>query len=264
MRKSLQYCSNLLSRFFSDESGLVITAELILIITVAVIALVAGWGAVATMMAEELEDVGNMVGALDQSWQASGFIARNHGRSNAMGFADARTAVNVVANTASSATVGGLGYSASGAGLGYGGAIAGAAPAAVAAPQTLVPSGVLVESELGFAVDLSEAQLVEMISLGIVEVREDGAVILLREDLVEIRDDGSVLILRDAVEREETQLDQQSTSSSDAAHSAEATATEDGTANLRQSRELERENARLRKLIQALCQKAGIAAEDLD
>ena len=70
-------------RFLNDESGMVITAELVMIITIAVISISAGWGAASSMLVEELEDVANSVGSLDQSFNYRGISAPGHATSRA-------------------------------------------------------------------------------------------------------------------------------------------------------------------------------------
>ena len=88
---------NQLRKLLRDESGIIISAELIMIMTVGVLATVVGWGAVSSMLVAELEDVGNMIGALDQTWGVSGYIAcPNHGYNRPMGFTDHHSTVTIV------------------------------------------------------------------------------------------------------------------------------------------------------------------------
>ena len=98
------------TRFLRDESGLVITAELIMIITIAVISLAAGWGAVASMLAEELEDVANSVGSLDQSYSYNGIVAPGHASCSGGGFNDSTNLVNVSTDSNFNASVAGLDF----------------------------------------------------------------------------------------------------------------------------------------------------------
>jgi ABC-type Na+ efflux pump permease subunit len=246
------------SRLLRDESGLVITAELVLIITVAVIALAAGWGAVASMMAEELEDVGNMMGVLDQTWNVSGYRAVRsngngaHGFSNGMGFNDEQNTVSVVSDTNFNAQVAGIDFS---------GLIPEIQTPVIPEVQVAAAadSAVLVENEFGIAVAIEEVQLLELVELGIVEVREDGSVLLLREELVEIRSDGSVVIRREAVERERRLLEQQSESALkptlDATQSS-SRVSPTGNRDVRlKLEELRKENAELRSLLERLCRQ---------
>lgn len=167
-----------------DESGLVISAELIMIVTIAVIGLTAGWGAVSTMLSEELEDVANSVGSLDQSYNYRGLTAWGHATCSGSGFVDRKNLVNV---STSSASVAGYGYT------------------EIAPQYEVAEQEVLVEEEVLLNVQIDEVLLVQLVELGIVEIREDGAVILLREDLIEIQADGSIIILEEALEQESIQ-----------------------------------------------------------
>ena len=84
-----------MTRFANDEGGFVITAELVMIFTIAVLALSVGWGAVATLLAEELEDVANSVGSLNQSFNYRGINAVGHASGSGGGFTDQTNSVNV-------------------------------------------------------------------------------------------------------------------------------------------------------------------------
>ena len=56
---------------FNDEAGFIVSAELILVATVGVIALVVGLAEVSYNVSEELEDVGTAVGKVSQSYEIS-------------------------------------------------------------------------------------------------------------------------------------------------------------------------------------------------
>ena len=62
-----------LKTFWNDEVGAIVSIEVILIITIAVIALVVGWSEVAHAVNTELDDISNAVGKLNQSYVFSGF-----------------------------------------------------------------------------------------------------------------------------------------------------------------------------------------------
>ncbi|MBI3861799.1 MAG: branched-chain amino acid aminotransferase [Planctomycetia bacterium] len=64
---------NLCTRFYNDEAGFVVSAELILVSTITVLALVCGLSEVAYGINGELEDVGAAFGSLNQSFCFSGF-----------------------------------------------------------------------------------------------------------------------------------------------------------------------------------------------
>ncbi len=260
-------------QFLRDESGLVITAELIMIITIAVISLTAGWGAVASMLAEELEDVANSVGSLDQSYNYRGISAPGHASCSGSGFNDSANLINVSTSSNFNASVAGLDFST-------------LIPTAPAAPATLAGEPfVLVEEEFGLDVQIDEALLVELQALGIVSIREDGAVLLLREDLIEVQEDGSILILDEEVRREATQrqqtLEQRQQSQTqqrqtqqsqtqqsriraraslteidEAREQLEALRRDVAAAQGNGSAELRQENARLRELIDRLCRES--------
>ena len=180
-----------------DESGLVITAELVMVVTVAVLGLVVGWGAVSAAMAEELEDVANMIVAVDQSWHVNGIAGcGNRSYSNAMGFVDTRDAVEVTATCSFDPSAGDVCCG------GPAGAFDGAVPSGSGVLPEEGQASVVVEGEADTQLDIDRTSLVELIELGIVELRPDGAVVLLREDLVRIHEDGTIEILHDAVQRE--------------------------------------------------------------
>jgi len=70
----------MLTTLWNDELGVIISAELVLVLTVAVLAMIVGLSEVAVAVNTELNDVSNAVGALDQSYQYSGFkAAGKHG-----------------------------------------------------------------------------------------------------------------------------------------------------------------------------------------
>ncbi len=260
-------------RFLRDESGLVVTAELIMIITIAVISLTAGWGAVSAMLAEELEDVANSVGSLDQSYNYRGISAPGHASCSGSGFNDSRNSVNVSTSSNFNAQSN-LDVSVAGGGFVQQGLAFAEAQVAIAGEPF-----VLVEEEFGLNVQISEAELLVLEQLSIVEIREDGAVILLREDLIEIQENGSLLIVDEELRIRVEQLlqtQQQSLNQNDGRIRARAelvdeTAQFDIAAARKElesireelkaqsgsdSAELRQENARLRKLIDRLCRES--------
>jgi hypothetical protein len=255
-------------RFLRDESGLVITAELIMIITIAVISLSAGWGAVASMLAEELEDVANSVGSLNQSYNYRGISAPGHASCSGGGFNDSANLVNVSTSSNFNASVAGLDFT----------------PLIPNLPDTQVNLAgepfVLIEEEFGVNAQVDTAELLVLEQLDIVEIREDGAVLLLREDLVEIQEDGSLRIMDEELRvrvkqlrieqlnRSQTsegrvsaraELTDQSSQADIAAARKELEALKKDVATARSSNvsdELRQENARLRELIERLCKES--------
>ena len=65
----------MLHAFWQDETGAIVSIEMILIITIAVLALIVGWSEVSHAVNTELDDISNAVGKLNQSYQFSGFAS---------------------------------------------------------------------------------------------------------------------------------------------------------------------------------------------
>ncbi len=70
----------MLKNFWLDQNGAVVSIELVLIITIAVLALIVGWSEVAVAVNTELNDISNAVGSLNQSYAFSGFHAYGNGK----------------------------------------------------------------------------------------------------------------------------------------------------------------------------------------
>ena len=66
-----------MKKFINDESGVIISAELVLVLTIAVLAMVVGLSEVAVAVNTELNDLSNAIGALNQSYAVTGFIAND-------------------------------------------------------------------------------------------------------------------------------------------------------------------------------------------
>lgn len=62
-------------QLWNDEHGVVVSAELVLVLTVAVLAVVVGLSEVAVAVNTELNDISNAFGALNQSFSYTGFRA---------------------------------------------------------------------------------------------------------------------------------------------------------------------------------------------
>lgn len=62
-----------LGALFADECGFVISAELVLVLTIAVLAMIVGLHEVAVAVNTELNDVSGAIGALNQSFFFCGF-----------------------------------------------------------------------------------------------------------------------------------------------------------------------------------------------
>lgn len=66
----------MLYKLFNDEAGFIVSAELVLISTLLVIGMIVGLSSVQHAVVAELNDVGNAIGSLNQSYSFSGFSAR--------------------------------------------------------------------------------------------------------------------------------------------------------------------------------------------
>ena len=85
-------------KFFNDEAGFVISAELVLVLTIAVLGMVVGLASVRDAINAELVDLSNAFGAIDQSYnvvgnlktRVHGDITPVHARVAAFGFNDMR------------------------------------------------------------------------------------------------------------------------------------------------------------------------------
>ncbi len=75
------------ARLIHDEDGFIVSAELVLIATVGVLAMVVGLSEVALNINNELEDIGSAFGSMNQSFQVRG--SRGHqGSGEGGGFQD--------------------------------------------------------------------------------------------------------------------------------------------------------------------------------
>ncbi|MBM83457.1 MAG: hypothetical protein CMJ78_23100 [Planctomycetaceae bacterium] len=63
----------MLKALHDDEFGVVLSAELVLVLTIAVLAMVSGLNEVATAINTELNDLSNAFGHLNQSYRVTGF-----------------------------------------------------------------------------------------------------------------------------------------------------------------------------------------------
>ena len=68
----------MLRNLLNDESGVIISAELVLVLTVAVLAMIVGLSEVAVAVNTELNDVSNAIGALNQSYCFTGYCSVGH------------------------------------------------------------------------------------------------------------------------------------------------------------------------------------------
>ena len=64
--------TNLFNNLMNDEAGFIVSAELVIIATVGVLAMIVGLSEVAMNVNHELEDVGSAFGSLNQSVHVQG------------------------------------------------------------------------------------------------------------------------------------------------------------------------------------------------
>src|SRR5436305_15011386 len=70
----------MLKNYWKDESGVIISAELVLVLTIAVLAMVVGLTEVTVAVNTELNDISNAIGALNQSFSFTGFCSSSRGK----------------------------------------------------------------------------------------------------------------------------------------------------------------------------------------
>jgi hypothetical protein len=64
----------MLRHLLDDESGVIISAELVLVLTIAVLAMVVGLSEVTTAVITELNDISNAFGAVIQTYGVTGYV----------------------------------------------------------------------------------------------------------------------------------------------------------------------------------------------
>ena len=64
--------NSVLIRFMNEEAGFIVSAELVLISTIVVLAMIVGLSEVAHGINQELEDVGSAFGRINQSFYVAG------------------------------------------------------------------------------------------------------------------------------------------------------------------------------------------------
>jgi hypothetical protein len=79
----------LMAQLLSDETGFIVSAELVLVATIGVLGLTVGLSEVAFNINQELEDVGSAIGNMNQSFQFNG-TAGTKGQSSGSKYADQR------------------------------------------------------------------------------------------------------------------------------------------------------------------------------
>ncbi|MGZ0170496.1 MAG: branched-chain amino acid aminotransferase [Planctomycetales bacterium] len=64
---------NIFTKLINDETGFIVSAELILVATIAVLGVVVGFSEIAFGINNELEDVASAFGSVNQSFYVNGF-----------------------------------------------------------------------------------------------------------------------------------------------------------------------------------------------
>lgn len=80
--------TNLINKLFNDEAGFLVSSELILIATIAVLGLVVGLAEISTNINNELEDVASAFGSMNQSFHVAGQRSCHKGSKVGSGFQD--------------------------------------------------------------------------------------------------------------------------------------------------------------------------------
>ena len=80
-------------KFINDEAGFVVSAELMLIITMMFCCAAVGWAAVRDALVNELNDVSHAIGSVSQTYNVTGFqknkdLGKPHGKCSGFGFND--------------------------------------------------------------------------------------------------------------------------------------------------------------------------------
>jgi hypothetical protein len=115
----------------NDENGMIVSAELAIVLTVSVLAMVVGLNGVAGSVSSELNDLSSAFGTLDQTFIYRGMSKFNHASVAGSAFIDGRDFCDCTAIWRNGATThGSYGY-------GYGAGIA--APPAVQGPALVNP-----------------------------------------------------------------------------------------------------------------------------
>jgi Flp pilus assembly pilin Flp len=65
----------MLRRFWNDESGFIVSAELVLVATITVIGMIVGLVEIEWSVVGELNDVGDAIGSINQGFQFAGFTS---------------------------------------------------------------------------------------------------------------------------------------------------------------------------------------------
>lgn len=70
----------MLKQLWNDNTGFIISSELVLVSTLLIVGLFVGFSEVQHAVVSELNDVGDAVGSLNQSYSYTGFVKRSNTR----------------------------------------------------------------------------------------------------------------------------------------------------------------------------------------
>jgi hypothetical protein len=62
------------NKFWNDEAGVIISAELVLVLTICVLGVIVGLSSVVVAINTELQDTAHAIGSLNQSFRIPGFV----------------------------------------------------------------------------------------------------------------------------------------------------------------------------------------------
>jgi len=79
---------NTLKALYNDENGFVVSAELVLVLTIGVLSMIVGLHAVAKSVTQELNDLSSAFGAIDQTFAYKGLKKGHHAKIVGSGFHD--------------------------------------------------------------------------------------------------------------------------------------------------------------------------------
>ena len=82
--------TTLLKRLWNDERGFIVSAEIVLIVTIGVLGIIVGINSVASSINNELNDVSSAFGAVDQSYWYSGLVKVGHSGISGSAFSDSQ------------------------------------------------------------------------------------------------------------------------------------------------------------------------------
>jgi hypothetical protein len=77
-----------LNTLLNDEAGFIVSAELVLVMTIGVLSMVVGLTAVRDAVVHELNDVSHAIGTISQSYQVTGLEKPDHSWTAGFGFND--------------------------------------------------------------------------------------------------------------------------------------------------------------------------------